>query len=153
MSVLDRRAGVRGVAAVLVRNGLNAQPARPRGRSRVATPRSSTRAGAAGDPVALLDMDGLDRGVIRRDERRLHLHRLEDQQWLPMGDVVSSCARTRITVPGIGAVSELDRAARAGRVGRFVDVRRRGGGAGRLSRQAPSHGPVGIRTGGSESGG
>src|SRR5579864_8421325 len=45
--------------------------------------------GSPCDAVAFGDVDGSHRRVVRGDERRLHLHRLEDDERLPRGDAVA----------------------------------------------------------------
>ena len=85
-------AGFAMLAGILVRNGLNAKLARPPP-SRSASPpsysSSSTSELAAGDAVALGDVDGLHDGLVGRDDRRLHLHRLEHEQGLARLDAVA----------------------------------------------------------------
>ena len=48
--------------------------------------------------------------LVRRDERRLHLHRLEHEQRLARLDASPAATSTPITVPGIGAVTRRCRA-------------------------------------------
>ena len=57
--------------------------------------------------VALGDQEAADRRVVRGDDGRLHLHRLQHEQRLARGTVSPGETRTRSTVPGIWAASVL----------------------------------------------
>ena len=97
-----------------------------------------------GDAVALRDVHSLDGRVVRRRERRLHLHRLEHEQRLPRFDMVARCRRcTWITVPGIGAViaaaRRLPARARVRRCRRRAAAARR-----RREVQPPAAAPGGV---------
>ena len=72
--------------------------------------------GAARDAVSLGDVDAPDARLVRGDERRLHLHRLEEDEWLPRLHALSLGTSTRRTPPGIGALTtDCSRRASAGR--------------------------------------